>query len=491
MQHTKTPFLDTFTQYHSFDRGATRANVGGAQALEHLSRALGEIDGLFAGMKYLDATEPLDATPPPSVEPDELALELDALCKAAASRQPRQPPQEIAWSSVRDVREGMQCLWRHFVKVSQGLNMPIINSLRETYKDSRGLRTAGVFAFRNTLTGPTPNDLEKVFAFCSLSYVVSSLLHARGRLKKTEILDGILIWLNALETPQEREAFRGLAYWLWPEAHDKMNFIDLLDYMELEGPHQPQPFQKSQFASPGFIPTNTSTEEKAQDHVQIIANATEGEWSSLMMMSHAFNIPDPGQSLYFGHCFDPGQSLDQSVNTSDSQNIDYSQSSDPNYNIFDDPMLGGTAVIPSNVTQQPATSSAPNNTSSCSDKPWGLRDTPVFTVVLKYCQENGSFWFGLSGWGAISKDIQLFVKWTEERAKEGERIYDQYLTQLVSEKDTKDVPSRGIVSVVEAFVEIGYLQSTSEVKDYMIRIAKSLFCDVVAYNEFVEWILPP
>ncbi|KAI8719786.1 hypothetical protein NCS52_00760600 [Fusarium sp. LHS14.1] len=223
--------LSTYTSTFSYAGGATRANAGGTRAMEHLSRALGEIDGLFAGMKYLDETE----TSPPDInehgddasELDDLSLELGAMSANALIQPIPESADEIAWSSIRDVRSGMQCHWRHFVKLSQSLNIPIINGLRETYEDAQGLREAGVFAFRNTLTGPAPNNLVKVFAFCSLSYVVSNLLHARGKLEKKEILAGIILWLNALKIPEEREAFQTLAQKLWPESQKHLHYHDL------------------------------------------------------------------------------------------------------------------------------------------------------------------------------------------------------------------------------------------------------------------------
>lgn len=557
MQHT-SPLL-SYTRSFSFAGGATRANAGGTRAREHLSRALGEIDGLFAGMKYLDATEPLHTTVQPNSAPDDdLALELEALCRAASSRQPppSQPVQDIAWSSVRDVREGMQCLWRHFVKVSQDLNMPIINGLRETYKDAKGLREAGVFAFRNTLTDPTPNDLENIFAFCSLSYVVSSLLHARGRFKKDDILAGVTLWQDALETQEEREAFKKLAQRLWPEAaRNHLQFYDLgispsvqQDMATLRRNHwgpdlatgtgqlpssvapsyTPEPssnpaslsgfpdsglqdpgFSTAEFETYGFFPTGAFTKEKAQAQVYKVTDATRREMRLYTCSAPPFDpsslsphpsydgtgptqFPDPnhGQLPNTGseQCHDTGQAqyhLDMSwgqyPDTGQSQFPDtsytqihytgHSQFPGQDYSAFSDPGLSAMPVLPPDVPEQPAASSAPDDASAFSDSPKGLRDTGTFAAVQEYCQENGNFWYDLSGWGMRSKDLRSLVKGIQQHAIQRQRIFDQYLRQLLFTKD-KDVPSRGILSVAEAFVNMGYLRSVDEVKGYMIAIAK-------------------
>ncbi|UPK97837.1 hypothetical protein LCI18_008772 [Fusarium solani-melongenae] len=536
-------FLQSYAGSFSFAGGATRANVGGVRGNEHLSRALEEVDGLFAGMKYLDATDPLHTTARPnSVPDDDLALELEALCRAASSRQPTSPQsdQEIAWSSVRDVRDGMQCHWRHFVKVSHDLDMPIINRLRDKYKDAKGLREAGVFAFRNTLTSPSPNNLEEIFAFCSLSYVVSCLLHARGRFEKTEILAGITIWLNAIKIPEEREIFRDLARTLWPEARTHLHSFDMdisplaqQSMATLRGGCYPQypiaglgplpssfapshtstplpsisgsslqasGFQTAEFSPYGLPPANLFSEEKVEDLIRV-TEATRGEMHFNTLDSLPFDpstlisnscddtgtdhftgtgggqIPDTNSRQ--GHFPNTGQP--QFPDASYSQDTDCSQFFGLNHGTFPGPSL--SSIPTSNFPQQPATSGP-------LDILQILRDTGTFEAVLKYCRENGNFWYDLSGCGAISKDIGLLFKWTRARDGEEQRIYKQYLAQLVSEKDTKDAPSRGIVSVVEAFVKIGYLQNTSEVKDYMTRIAKALFHDAVAHNEFMAWILP-
>ncbi|KAJ4259928.1 hypothetical protein NW757_001876 [Fusarium falciforme] len=531
-----TPYLSTYTSSFSYAGGATRANIGGVRAKEHLLRALGEIDGLFVGMKYVDGTE----TSPPDTNQhedlsglDDLALELGAFSAAASIPPPiHQSAEEIAWSRVRDVRSGMQCHWRHFVKLSQSLNIPIINRLRATYEDAKGFREAGVFAFRNTLTGPAPRDLTKVFAFCSLSYVVSNLLHARGRLERAEILAGITLWLNALEVPEEREAFKTLAQSLWPEAHNHLHCQDLglsartqNAIVALQGnDFVPTCFPSAGLGSPGpvlepgcdpaplsslqgcalpalgssttghevqdFPVLSMLAQEASQEHVYKLTNATYDAWNWGLLQPLS---SDPPLTAISQPYHDTGEG--QFIN-------------DPSHGQFVDPSLD---VVPPSTTEQPATNSDLDIAWACVRSPEELHGTSLFIAVRQYFWDSRDFWYGLSGKGTITKDICSLLAWNQERARERERIHGQYLRHLMSEKDTKDVPSRGIVSIVESFVEMGYLQSIEEAKNYMREIGKasrhcslvwcvpwantfnlqSLFSDLAAYEKFVVWITDP
>ncbi|KAM6537945.1 hypothetical protein FALCPG4_003841 [Fusarium falciforme] len=549
----QTPYLSTYSPAFSFASGATRAHVGGARAQEHLSRALGEIDelfpgregsgrapvrghisralgeidGLFAGMKYVDETQPLDATSQPGSELDDLALELEALCRDVSPQPPNpQPADETAWSSVRDVRDGMQCHWRHFVQVSQNLNMPIINELREMYEDAKGLREAGVFAFRHTLTGPAPNSLRQVFAFCSLSYVVCRLLHARGRFEKTEILAGITLWLNALKTPEEREAFKNLAEKLWPEAHYHLHFLELdlspaaqqavatllrNDYaptsIRIPGGPAASSFSAlddSSLEVPGFPTAEPATQDSftwdslaREGYLENTYKVTDATYETMQLHRCQFPPVNSSSAAIAQPYHDTGQG--QYPDPSHTQFLDasYSQDTDANYHqfpgpsyCFPDPSLDTLSTPQPDVLELPATSSAPVAAPTDLTSPTELDDTPIFAAVLQYCRDNGDFWYDLSGRGAISKDIRPLFSWNLERTREKERIHEQYLGQLVFEKNNKDAPSRGIVSVVETFVGLGYLQSVEEVKNYMIAIGKSLFSDDGAFDKFLAWISP-
>ncbi|RSL97526.1 hypothetical protein CEP52_010829 [Fusarium oligoseptatum] len=359
-------------------------------------------------MRYIDETESGDG-PLELVDPSKVTTLPPFIPRSA---------NEIAWSCIRDLRDSLQSYWQHFVKVSQNLDHAIINRLYEDYKDASGLQEAGVFAFRNTMIGPAPNDLKKIFAFCSLSYATSRLLHAKGRFEKTEIMAGVSLWLRALENPGEQEAFKILAHSLWPETRSHIDFFD-------QGPT----IQGLDFRITDFV--------GQEPH----------------------NFPDDTLQ---------------------------GQLAGPGHDQFGALGLSPMPIVSPDITKQHI--SIPSVASIWTNDPRELHHTKVFDAVVQYCRDNGDFWYNLSDQGAISKDIRSLLTWNQQCAREKKLIYEQYMEHLLLEKDTKDVTSRGIVSVAKRFIDTGYLQSTDEAKTYMIKMASLIFTDSRAHERFITWI---
>ncbi|KAF4963657.1 hypothetical protein FSARC_8362 [Fusarium sarcochroum] len=517
----ETPYLSSYSRVHSVAGGATRVGIRGSRAEGDLKRALEEVDGLFAGFIYLDETEPdLSSSHirlPNAHCPDDLALELDALCSTTSINEEPDAQlynsdgdvyaREIAWTSIRTVRDGMQVLWEHFVDVAQTLNVPVINRICNDYQDAKGLRQTGVFAFRNTLTGPVPNDLAKIFAFCSLSYVVSRLLYARDRLAEGEILAGVSVWLDALEDSDEREAFQMLARRLWPEARNHLHFIDfhldeesqrlasslrrgenpiftpsthtnptllLTDDVRSEplaGYDQPTPmslYNQTNLQSFDLPAGSISIEpslinERAKEISPIYAQNLADRTSEELGFSLGLEEP-PGSTL--GSQLAPWQWFGPS--TSQSLNFDTSTLGLTTPESFAGRSNGH--ILPSiTPTHDPDIQSLMNAEIGGDDRK-NLWETSVFKAVLQYIRGNCSFWYALSGCGLVSKDLRSCLAWGQERLTQKRHIQTTYIHPLSSEKHARDLPSRGIISVAETFVEWGLLQSIEEIQYYMERI---------------------
>ncbi|KAM5355110.1 hypothetical protein ACJ41O_001756 [Fusarium nematophilum] len=498
----EAPYLWSYTRSFPFANGATRANGAADRSREHLDKALAEVDGLFAGLKYIDETEPVQ--PHSFCQPlnlrhfgtadgfqpatDGLSLELEVLSAAASQNgHLHSDPslQRIDWSSIRHVRDGMESLWQSFVGVSRSLDLPVINNIRTTYQDAKGFREAGVFAFRNTLTGPTPNDLTKIFAFCSLSYVVSQLLHTRGRLEEQDILAGVSIWLNALENREERQAFNILAERLWPEARNHLYFLQLGRHGQSQ--NAAAPWAAWNYAPPslahGSLPPNFAAAVSSpawsgydaasqvppfagfdlQNPDSLLLNTFAREASS--DLTYGLTNETSDLAMHWPNCRHiPASSVPPPPWNSSNQQ---GQSSDPNTDLPQS--VGGRGP-----TQQTTTSNslpAPPTSHSQGDSE-GLRDTKMFTALYLFFQENGDLLYILSGRGMTSKGLRSCLAWNQERLGDKKRIYRLYMEPLISEMHTKDAPCRGIVSAADAFVELGYLQSIEDVKTYLMAVGE-------------------
>ncbi|KAM0337896.1 hypothetical protein ACHAPU_011488 [Fusarium lateritium] len=518
------PCLDSYRRLYLYPAGnSTRVGTRGSEATQHLQRALAEVDGLFAGFQYLDETEPKPYVSSARVyHQDALAIELDALCtEAPVSNEPNTNvydnntnahTREIAWASIRTVRDGMQVIWDHFVALSHNLNLPAINKIRDDYQDAKGLRQAGVFAFRNTLTGPAPNDLGKIFAFCSLSYVVSRLLHAKGRLAEGDVLAGVRIWLDAIEEEGERTVFNIMAHHLWPEARSHLHHVY---FDEDQRTHQAGEQAGELFAPP--INTNSASlssfdtyQQSSNQHQpnrpsfneQIFTENSNAPSTFLGVdpssvteggpedpFAHAVNVTELSYDNFYWHDFEPPQpNLDTTTDPqlwSDSalmQSLQY----DPMIAL--DFVAAGNTTDQSNIGSLPSTSHDPGRHNQ---SPPGmqaehntleiLRETSVFTAVVEYFRECCNFWFELADRGSVSKDLRSCLSWSQENLARKRHIQNSYMQPLLSEKCGQNSTSCGIISIAEAFVEWGFLQSINDIEDYM-KCAASVISIGASYH---------
>ncbi|KAF4445666.1 hypothetical protein F53441_10615 [Fusarium austroafricanum] len=489
-------------------------------------RTLAEVDGLFAGFIYLDEAEPIQHKNPRGGYQHHLALELNDLynsCNAAPiygynTSDPAQTftisneigAREVAWSSIRTVREGIQVLWDHFDYVSRSLKMPAINNIHASYQGPEGLRQAGLFALRNILAGPIPKDLARVFAFCSLSYVVSRLLYTRGKLLEGDILAGVREWSGALEKEDERAAFETLVRRLWPEAQSHLHAMNRnLDppqqaagtlqgssfsapYVYYENPASPfvdiglQPGASldqqahSSFSYQGnqrsfSLPLEADNRDlvsldldiEASDMPTLYAQNLAGLADSICDFSRSTSVPPMPDTRPWSDSgsihslnFDTMNSMDFPAQT----NTHNPPTANPHYEPDDRLLLGPTT-----------------NTDN-------LQNSSVFTAMLEYLRESCHFWFELAGRGLVSRDHQSCDSWCHDRSGQKKQLQTLYIQRLLSKKPARDSASRGIVSIVDKFVEWGFLQSIEDTKFYMERVGDLLFDEQTDCQEFKNWI---
>ncbi|KAJ4120058.1 hypothetical protein NW768_010341 [Fusarium equiseti] len=531
--------LSSYNDLFSVSGGATRAGLGGARAQGHLKNALAEVDGLFAGFVYLDATE---GTGTSAEGPrDDLSQELQALCAATSSNESTDLPpyamhndaraREIAWSSIRTVRDGMATLWKHFVEVAANLDNPAINNVLADYQDAKGLRQTGAIAFRNTVNGLVPNDLCKIFAFCSLSYVVSCLLYSRNRIAEGDILAGIRLWLDALEKEDEREAFKLLAEHLWPEARNHLHFMDfglgeqsqrratslrrgvttssiLSAYTQLASPSFTNPtldrqplsgynFQRDVHRSEGnglARPTSHAQSEGIDPSVLSLQRARDSlpmYAQGLTQLTHdecdfSLGLSGPPESYSTlsptrWQGFDPGPfcPIEFEMGLIENNELTMPSASAQPPLIYDSPRK-----LRSSQSHNPS----PSMTANESDTITQLQETSVFRAVVQLIHENACFWYELAGHGLASKDFRSCLAWCQERLPQKTQIQTSFIQPLSSQKNDRDLVSRGIVAIAEAFFERGLLQDRGDIEFYMETAGKLLFDDRTARREFRDWV---
>jgi hypothetical protein len=257
--------LDQWEGRWLFSRGATKATHGTeGRSMTELTEALAEVDGLLAGINYLEKLEPdseetrsssagngnasdsFPSNPATASWFGHLAFDLlgsgSEECSEIEPRhlrnilneklvqsndEPHQAPRESQWATIRSLRKASMLHYNQFAKLTADSTNPDIRKLRKSCVTAKKLLEMGILTFRQVLHGQTPTTLVDIFAFASLSYVISKTLHARGHIDESDILSGILDWRAAIIDDKERPTFDEIAKQLWPEAKEIMHFIPL------------------------------------------------------------------------------------------------------------------------------------------------------------------------------------------------------------------------------------------------------------------------
>lgn len=232
--------------------------------MAELTGALSEVDGLLAGINYLDRLEPESenthlssasndkesaSTPPDSANSSwvgHLPLDLPQLDASRSEERSNielrnlrkiineklfdsndnshQVPRESQWATLRSLRMASTYHYKQFIKVTADSTSPDVRKLRKSYVTAKNMLDMGILTFRNVLYGQIPTTLVDIFAFASLSYVISKTLHSNGHIDESDILAGILDWRAAIVDESERSTFDEIARQLWPESKEIMHF---------------------------------------------------------------------------------------------------------------------------------------------------------------------------------------------------------------------------------------------------------------------------
>ncbi|KAF5709551.1 hypothetical protein FMUND_10041 [Fusarium mundagurra] len=460
-------------------------------------RALVEVDGLLAAFIYLDHTEAslqgnltctnsichhATATPVYNTE-NAQSLPIDGAIRAP----------DLAWASARAVRDEMQMLWD------------------TVYEDAKGLIYAGVFAYRNTLTSLRPNDLARIFALCSLSYVAHRLLHARGRLLQDGFLTGIHVWRDSIEDEDERRAFNQLTSHLWSKGQNRRSSKNLKSeepshYFTRTLQHDESTSFSSvkHCVSPFVQQSSAKYTQQAQQHPDPQGTPwnfdlpCESDSLSLFLANgestNDVNAWAHGLESFTDMAIDTQRMFNAEPYTESGIWSDLSSIS--SLDLYMPDMLGfrtpGSPValplnhsrLDTNPLHEPGDRSLVGITTSANS----LQTTSVHLAIREFIHDNGQFWFQLAGRGLVSKDIASCRSWCQERWGQKKHIRTSYVQKLLSARRTQDKTSSGIISIVDTFVDWGFLQSIENIEFYMEVLADLLFDDKTSCREFIDWI---
>nr|XP_036581373.1 uncharacterized protein CTRU02_08423 [Colletotrichum truncatum]KAF6789724.1 hypothetical protein CTRU02_08423 [Colletotrichum truncatum] len=170
-----------------------------------VKRAIAEVDGMVAGITFLDkggqmpvadvVSDIWDLThglqddgqhlfSTETIVPDTPSR----LPEATYVAKPRCDDPHRAWTALSELKDGMRRQFDRFCKIASYDNVPEIIRLRDFYTSANAMSDMGLQTYRDVLQGSVPDTLAEVFAFAALSYAISDILLHHGRMREEEIL---------------------------------------------------------------------------------------------------------------------------------------------------------------------------------------------------------------------------------------------------------------------------------------------------------------
>ncbi|KAL2882824.1 hypothetical protein SGCOL_001513 [Colletotrichum sp. CLE4] len=203
---------------------------------ERRQRALAEVDGMFAGLTYLEKVCLGDVQEESQREPsgtnnDHFGAFIEDTCDISPTDFQHMEAQYVsevemrtneikrAWSGLRGLRKGLEHQHQRLKSIASEASSTNIQKLSQAYANPKTMGEMGILVYRDMLDFVIPDTLVEVVAFTSVSYVISGLLFQRGRVAKTDILSGLQRWGDCITNVDDRKAFASFALKMWPPEH--------------------------------------------------------------------------------------------------------------------------------------------------------------------------------------------------------------------------------------------------------------------------------
>ncbi|KAH7218870.1 hypothetical protein DER44DRAFT_758859 [Fusarium oxysporum] len=120
-----------------------------------------------------------------------------------------------------------------------------------------------------------------------------------------------------------------------------------------------------------------------------------------------------------------------------------------------------------------------------------LQGSAIITNLTYFLEDCGELVHILSGRGITAKDLHSYVSFNQNGSEIKNRINSSYIQPLQQDDSFKDSSVLGILSIVDRFVDLGYLQSIDEVREYMIIVGKEILPNDRVFVKFCQSVCTP
>ncbi|EXF86033.1 hypothetical protein CFIO01_07601 [Colletotrichum fioriniae PJ7] len=430
-------------------------------------RALAEVDGMFAGLTYLnklgdtqedigyDPTFPdLFRTSKESIFHSDITYpDLEEVVAQCAEEDIRTNEIRRAWSGLRNLRKGLE----------------------QQHDQLRGIAFEEKYSTKIQellLKYTSPRRMGEI-----VSYVISNLLLQRGRIAETDVLSGLQRWGGCISNERDRHTFALLASKMWPLEHlrtandiekrsgqddDQDSHYLRAKRSRLEDDDAPrplgfQPFQSvagqgssskemrdaALLTSQGLEMLSEKSPTAAHDHqhsfgienlggdVMNITDQTSEEYDFSQLLSLLGDIHDSpvGPSQHNDTLFTSG--IDPRSSDYYWSGLSLNQIPSQTFAPMNDPHTRPQSPSPAKDCPSISTDGPAVKQSMIKFKCFNrdsdtaifrLRDTPMFLAVVAFAQDTGDVFYRLSGCGKTVHAMRRSSAYAKERSKAERRL---------------------------------------------------------------------
>ncbi|KAG5751850.1 hypothetical protein H9Q70_005483 [Fusarium xylarioides] len=116
-----------------------------------------------------------------------------------------------------------------------------------------------------------------------------------------------------------------------------------------------------------------------------------------------------------------------------------------------------------------------------------LQGSAIVSNLICFLTECGDLLHVFSGRGATTKDLYSCIAFTQG-GSEAKNVVSACVQRLKNDDACKNASTGGIMSIVERFVALGYLQTSEELRKYMLCVGRSVILDDEALAKFCKLV---
>ncbi|KID87968.1 hypothetical protein MGU_04797 [Metarhizium guizhouense ARSEF 977] len=459
--------------------------------VEASTRAKAEADGMYTGYMFQEKVDlkgirerlGLEGTAIAASSTDHLIVGMDDPTAFARERAPTIPENvyvmptaksttraERAWTGIRCLRRGMRREFRRFRDLTEAATSLHITKLRGAFPSRAQLADRAMLTYRDVLGGARPRTLAEIFAFASLTHVISTLLYRRGCLRRGDILSGFNQWRECIVDDEEKLAFDDLAKKMWPILHRQRNASPIQDDAE----DHLQTAAAFAVAGVGILSGEAQAvpiSDPVKQHVPAFESIGQGALNLMGLTSDEYDFSQLLDLVGPGNDDSVAQDFDSNQNPSWTTDI-VPGCTEPG--IFNEPsvydLADGHPVEPPWPLED-MVDGYNNLHESRNGPPSSLQDTIMFLAVYVFVKENGDYFYILSGHGKTAAGSRGGLAFSSDRSRMERKLRTEFFDPLIEAMDD-DVKACAILFIAMDFVILGLLENLEEVQDYVIVVSK-------------------